>query len=494
MGCHRFLAFDLGAESGRAVVGTLQDGRLSLEEISRSPNIPVQVRETLYWDVLALYNNILEGLRAYVRRHGAQVEGIGIDTWGVDFGLLSAQGELLQNPVHYRDSRTAAMMEQVKLRISPEELFERTGMALQPINTSVQLLSLRLARNPVLDCAATMLMMPDLFNYFLTGRKYCERTNAVTTQLLDPLKNAWSEEIVKKLDLPWPLLPDLIDPGTVVGELLGPVREATGLTDGVVIAPCTHDTASAVAAVPGSGDDWAFLSCGTWSVLGTLTADVVTTPRAYAARVVNELTIQSRILCRNIIGLWLLQQVKAAWVRAGESYSYEDLVQLAAQAPEEGPLINPDAPRFFAPQDMRVTLQDYCAETGQAVPLQPGETARCILESLAFAYRRWLEEIAALAGRSFRVLHLVGGGSKNTLLCQLTANATGLPVLAGPSEATVAGNVMVQALAKGLVRTPQELRDVIRQSSELVEYQPQDTARYQRRYDEYLRMVERFPE
>jgi rhamnulokinase len=491
---YRFLAFDLGAESGRAVVGTLQNDRLFLEEISRFPNTPVQVHETLYWDALALYNHILEGLREYVRRHGAEVDGIGIDTWGVDFGLLSAQGELLQNPVHYRDRRTATMVEQVKSRIHPEELFRRTGMALLPINTSLQLLSLRLARNPVLDGAATMLMMPDLFAYFLTGRKCCERTNAISTQLLDLVNNAWSEEIVRKLDLPWALLPDLVDPGTVVGELLGPVREATGLKSGVVIAPCTHDTASAVAAVPGVGNDWAFLSCGTWSVVGTLTTDVATTPRAYAAGVFNELTIQSRMLCRNIIGLWLLQQVRAAWTRAGESYSYEEIVKLAAQAPEDGPLINPDAPRFLAPQDMQMAIQQYCAETGQAVPHHPGETARCIMESLAFAYRRWLDEIAALSGRSFRVLHMVGGGSKNPLLCQLTSNATGLPVMAGPSEATVAGNVMVQALAKGLVRTPQELRDVIRRSFELVEYEPQDTPRCRRRFNEYLRLAEKFPQ
>jgi rhamnulokinase len=488
---NRFLAFDLGAESGRAVVGTLQDGRLSLEEISRFPNTPVQVRETLYWDVLALYNHILEGLREYVRRYGAQVEGIGIDTWGVDFGLLSAPGELLQNPVHYRDARTTTVVEQVKARISPEELFRRTGMALLPINTSVQLLSLRLSKNPVLDCAATMLMMPDLFAYFLTGRKCCERTNAVSTQLLDRLTNAWSEEIVRKLDLSWSLLPELVDPGTVVGELLPTVREATGLKSGVVIAPCTHDTASAVAAVPGSGDDWAFLSCGTWSVVGTLTSDVVATPRAYAAGVFNELTVQSRFLCRNIIGLWLLQQARAAWMRAGESYSYEEIAKLAAQAPEDGPLINPDAPQFLAPRDMQAAIEKYCAETGQAVPHHPGETARCILESLAFAYHRWLEEIAALSGRTFRVLHKVGGGVKNSLLCQLTANATGLPVLAGPSEATVAGNIMVQALAKGIVKSPQELRDVIRRSSELVEYRPQDTAHYQRRFDRYMGLAEK---
>jgi rhamnulokinase len=494
MSFHRFLTFDLGAESGRAVVGTLEDGRLSLEEMSRFPNEPVQVRETLYWDVLALHNNILKGLREYTCRFGTDVEGIGIDTWGVDFGLLSARGELLQNPVHYRDHRTASMPNEVKSRISPEELFRCTGMSLLPINTSLQLLSLRVKRNPVLDCASTMLMMPDLFAYFLTGRKCCERTNAVSTQLLDPWKGEWSEEIVRKLDIPWSLLPELVDPGTVLGDVLSPVRDAVGLKSGVVIAPCTHDTASAVAGVPAQGDDWAFLSCGTWSVVGTLTSDVVTTPQAFAAGVFNELTIQSRFLCRNIIGLWLLQQARAAWMRAGESYSYEEIVKLAAQVPEGGPLINPDAPRFLAPQDMNRTIQQYCAETGQAVPQHPGETARCIMESLAFAYRRWLDEIAAMSGRSFRVLHLIGGGSKNTLLCQLTANATGLPIVAGPSEATVAGNVMVQALAKGLVATPQELREVVRRSSELVEYKPQDTPRYQSRYDEYLRLVKEFPE
>jgi len=494
MSLHRFLAFDLGAESGRAVVGTLQDARLSLEEISRFPNEPVQIRETLYWDVLALYNNILKGVKEYTRRFGTEVEGIGIDTWGVDFGLLSAGGELLQNPVHHRDRRTASMLDEVKSRISPEELFRCTGMALLAINTSLQLLSLRVNKNPVLDCASTMLMMPDLFAYFLTGRMCCERTNAISTQLLDPLKSEWSAEVVGKLGLPWSLLPKLVDPGTVLGEVLRPVREAVGLKSGVVIAPCTHDTASAVAAVPAQGDDWAFLSCGTWSVVGTLTSDVVTTLRAFAAGVFNELTIQSRFLCRNISGLWLLQQARAAWTRAGQSYSYEEIVKLAAQAPEGGPLINPDVPRFLAPQDMDQAIQQYCAETGQAVPKHPGETALCIMESLAFAYRRWLDEIAALSGRSFRALHLIGGGAKNSLLCQLTANTTGLPVVAGPSEATVAGNVMVQAAAQGYVTTPQELREVVRRSSELVEYRPQDTSRYQIRYDEYLRLVAKFPE
>ena len=370
-------------------------------------------------------------------------------------------------------------------------MFRRTGMTLLPINTSLQLLSLRVNQNPVLDHASTLLMMPDLLAYFLTGRKCCERTVAITTQLYDPWKRRWNEEVVGKLDLPLSLLPELVDPGTILGELLGSVGEQVGLKRGVVIAPCTHDTASAVAAVPAQGVDWAFLSCGTWSVVGALTPEVVTSPQAFAAGVFNELTLQSYFPCCNIMGLWLLQQARATWKREGELYSYEELVRLAEQAPEGGPVINPDAPNLLAPQAMPQSIREYCVQTKQRIPHGVGETTRCILESLAFAYRQRLEQLAAMLGRTFQVLHLVGGGSKNSLLCQLTADATGLPVLAGPSEATVAGNVMLQALAKGCVSTPTEIREVVRRSTELVEYEPRDTRRYQERYGEYLRLVEK---
>jgi rhamnulokinase len=494
MDLHRFLALDLGAESGRAVVGTLHDGCLSLEEISRFPNEPVAVRNNLYWDVLALHNNILKGLREYSRRYGDVVDGVGIDTWGVDFGLLSQCGELLQNPVHYRDRRTEAMLDEVSSRLAPEELFRRTGMTLLPINTSLQLLSLRVNHNPVLDYASTLLMMPDLLAYFLAGRKCCERTNAITTQLYDPWERGWNEEVISKLDLPLSLFPELVDPGTILGELLDSVREKVGLKRGVVIAPCTHDTASAVVAVPAQGGAWAFLSCGTWSVVGALTPEVVTSTQAFAAGVFNELTLQSHFLCRNIMGLWLLQQARAIWEQEGEIYSYEELGTLAGQATEGGPIINPDAPRFLAPHAMPQSIREYCVQTKQRIPQSVGETARCILESLAFAYRQRLEQLAEMLGRTFQILHLVGGGSKNSLLCQLTANATGLPVLAGPSEAAVAGNVMVQALARSRVSTPAEIREVVRRSTELVEYEPRDTRRYQERYGEYLRLLEKAPQ
>jgi sugar (pentulose or hexulose) kinase len=412
----------------------------------------------------------------------------------VDFGLLSRAGELLQNPVHYRDRRTEAMLDEVSSRLAPEELFRRTGMSLMPFNTSVQLLSLRVNQNPVLDHASILLMMPDLLGYFLTGRKCCERTIAITTQLYNPWQRGWSGEVIRKLDLPLSLFPELVDPGTILGELLGAVSESVGLNGGVVIAPCTHDTASAVAAVPAQGGAWAFLSCGTWSVVGALTPEVVTSPQAFAAGVFNELTLQSHFLGRNIMGLWLLQQARAIWEREGEKYSYEELAKLAAQAPEGGPLINPDTPRFLAPQAMPQSIREYCVQTKQPIPQGVGEMTRCILESLAFAYRHRLEQLAAMLDRTFQVLHLVGGGAKNTLLCQLTANATGLPVLAGPSEATVAGNVLVQALAKGFVSTPAEIREVVRRSAEVVEYEPQDTWRSQERYGEYLRLLEKAPQ
>jgi rhamnulokinase len=488
---HRFLAFDLGAESGRAVVGTLQDGQLALEEVSRFPNEPVPVHNTLYWDVLALHNNILKGMTEYAGRYGDSVDGVGIDTWGVDFGLLSKCGELLQNPVHYRDRRTQAMLGEVRSRIAPEDLFRRTGMTLSPINTSVQLLSLRLAQNPLLDYASTLLMMPDLLAYFLTGRKSCERSNVVTTQLYDPWERRWNEDVIQKLDLPLSILPELVDPATILGELLDSVRERVGLKRGLAIAPCTHDTASAVAAVPAKGADWAFLSSGTWSVVGALTPEVVTSPEAYAAGLVNELTLQSYFLCRNTVGLWLLQQARTAWRRAGKTHSYEDLVKLAEQTLPGGPLIYPNDARFLAPPDMSQAIREYCAETGQPQPAGPGETTRCILESLALAYRQTLDQLTAMLGRKFRVLHIVGGGSKNALLCRLTADATGIPVLAGPFEATVAGNVLVQALAIGQIQSPEEIREVVRSSSTLIEYEPRDSERWQDSYGKYLRLAER---
>lgn len=485
----RFLAFDLGAESGRVVVGTLAEGRLSLEEIHRFPNEPVEIAGTLHWDILSLHHNVLKGMTAYVQQFGDTVAGVGLDSWSVDFGLLAADGNLLQNPVHYRDARTEGMVKIAARQLPPERLFQLTGIGINQIHTVFQLLSLRQVDSPVLKVAATFLMIPDLLAYFLTGAKFCERTNASHTQLWDPHTRQWAEQVFTALDLPPDLMPPLIDPGTILGPLRESVSHATGLREAAVVAPCTHDTASAVAAVPAPGDDWALLSSGTWSILGALTEQAITSPQAFAARINNELALDSFFVCRNIMGMWLLQQCRLAWEREGHSYSYEELIRLAEQAPPGGPLVYPDHPSFLAPEDMPSAIREYCAATGQRPPEDVAALTRCILESLALCYRYELEQMAEIVGHEFSVLHVVGGGSLNTLLCQMTAEALGIPVIAGPVEATVMGNVLVQALALGYISSAQEIREVVRASTTLREYEPRHATPRDEQYERYRNLA-----
>ncbi len=491
MSDNRFLAFDIGAESGRAAVGTLQGDRLSLDEIHRFPNEPVRVCETLYWDILALYGNVLKGMREYVRRYGDSVDGIGVDTWSVDFGLIGRDGQLLQNPVHYRDQRAHGMLEEVLSRMGAQELFERSGLVPTPISTLCQLIAYHVRQPSLLEFADTYLMIPDLIAYFLTGQRVGERTNAITTHLYDPRTHGWNDEILSRYDLPASLMPVLTDPASVIGGLRESLRGDTNLTNALVIAPCTHDTSSAVAAIPAEGDDFAFLSSGTWSVVGALTKEVVTSPEAFAAGMYNQLTFGSFFLSRDIMGLWLLQQARATWESSGETYSYAKLVELAQKAPGAGPLIDPDDPGFLAPVDMVQAINNFCARTGQRQPQGPAAVTRCILESLALSYRDYFDQITRILGRSFRVLHVVGGGSRNTLLCQMTADATSLPVIAGPSEATIMGNILLQAVAVGSIRSPADVREVVHQSTELVTYEPADGATWDERYHQYREILER---
>lgn len=486
---HRFLAFDLGAESGRAVAGTLAEGRLTLDEIHRFPNEPVEIAGTLHWDILALYSHVLKGMRAYVDKYGPEVESLGIDSWSVDFGLLAADGGLLANPVHYRDRRTDGMVEVAAARFPLIRLYELTGMSPNQIHTAFQMLSLREQESPLLPVAATFLMIPDLLAYFLTGERFGERTNAIHSQLYDPRDGEWCGEVMTMLDLPQQIMPPLVDPGTQVGTLRESVRQATGLGAVPVIAPCTHDTGSAVAAVPFRGEHGAFLSSGTWSVLGALTPAPVTTRDAYAARINNELSLDF-FICRNIMGLWLLQECRRSWERAtGESYGYDQLVRWAQEVPAGGPIVFPDAPDFLAPPDMPTALQDYCRRTGQPVPEDVAALVRCILDSLALSYRHGLGQFTAVLGHGFEVIHIVGGGSQNALLCQLTADATGRPVTAGPVEATVAGNLLVQALAGGFLADKSELRQVVQASFEPVEYTPQANLPLEKQYGRYVELA-----
>lgn len=485
MSTKRYLAMDFGAESGRVVVGSLDGGKLAMEEIHRFPNEPVEVCDTLHWDVLSLYNNILKGLRRYVGQYGSEAAGIGVDTWAIDFGFLGDDGKLLQNPVCYRDKRTEGMVELAHSLMPDRELYNHTGIATLSIHTLFQLLALRQSDSPLLKMGRRYLMMPDLMAYFLCGSQVTERTNAITTQFYDPRQRGWSAPVFEAMGLPLAPMPELVDPGTILGDLGAGACGATGLTHAPVVAVCSHDTGSAVAAVPAEGDDWAFISSGTWSILGALSPQVVTTDHAFSSRIVNELTVDSLFLARNIMGLWLLQQSRAAWLRQGSEYSYAELVELARQAPEGGPVVYPDDLTFLAPPDMPQAIADYCRRTGQTPPDGVPATVRCILESLALSYRQALEQISTALGRKLGVVHIVGGGSQNALLCQFTADASGLPVLAGPVEATVAGNVMVQALACGDVSSPAEIRQVVRRSSDLAQYNPSGSAYWDARYETY---------
>jgi len=485
------LALDLGAESCRAVVGTLDGDRLSLQEVHRFANDPVEIHGTLYWNFLRLYSGVIEGIRAGRRLFGNSIDGIGIDTWAVDFVLLAQDGSLLSNPVHYRDRRTAGMTELAGRTLSPRRLYELTGMPPFCIATLYQLLAMRTQDSPLLAASAHLQMIPDALAYFLTGSRLCEQSVVSTSLLHDPRRRQWCDEVFRTFDLPRSIMPDLVEPGTVLGELSESVRLATDMKTVPVIAPCTHDTASAMTAVPGEGDDWAFISSGTWSVLGALIDQPNTTDEAFAASLCNEVTCGGFALCKNLVGLWLLHQAREVWQRRDRNYSYDELVDLASKVERSVPLIDPSDPGFLAPKDMVAAIRAYCEKTGQSPPDGPGETSRCIMESLALSYRREMDGLSAVTGRRFRVLNVVGGGSRNRLLCQYTADATGIPVIAGPAEATATGNVLVQALARGYLSSPQEIRDVVRESSTLVEYEPHDASRWEDRYAQYLRLLER---
>ncbi len=459
-----FLAFDLGAESGRAMVGRFDGDRLTLEEAHRFPNRPVRVFGSLHWDVLRLFEEMKKGLAAA----GGELASIGVDTWGVDFGLLGPDGALLENPFHYRDARTNGVMEKLFTVVPRAEVFASTGIQFMQLNTLYQLYALRLERPHVLDSARTLLMTPDLLHYWLTGRVAAEYTIATTTQFYDPRRGGWAREMLESLGLPERILPQIVPPGTALGPLLDSVAGEAGVKAVPVVAPASHDTGSAVAAVPAEGDDWAFLSSGTWSLLGAEVAEPIINDQTLKLNFTNEGGVWGTIrLLKNISGMWLLEECRREWARQGSSLGYAELCGAALAAPAFTAVIDPDDPSFLSPGDMPGKIAEYCRRTGQAAPEHPGAITRTIFEGLALKYRAVLEMLERIRGRRFRVLHIVGGGSKNAVLCQFTADATGLPVVAGPEEATAIGNVLLQAMALGHLRTPGEARELVRRS-----YQP----------------------
>ena len=489
----KFAAVDLGAESGRVLVGLFDGERVRLEEAHRFPNVPVRVLDTLHWDVLRLWNDIQDGLAKAVAEHGADFSGIGVDTWGVDFGLLDANDQLLGNPVHYRDRRNDGMMDATFDLVPRDEVFAATGLQFLPFNTLFQLMALKTQRSPHLDVAHQLLLMPDLLHFWLTGRKASEYTIASTSQMLDARTRTWNEDLLQRLDLPTRLLPDVVAPGTSLGELRMAVASQTGVSRHTpVIAPGSHDTASAVVAVPAQGDDWAYLSSGTWSLMGVELAEPLINARVAELGITNEGGVANTIrFLKNIAGLWLVQECRRTWLRAGEVYSYSDLTQRAAGAQPLQSLIEPDDPAFLAPADMPQAIRDFCQRTGQPIPQGVGEVVRCCLESLALKYRWTLERLEELRGSRLEVLHIVGGGTQNKLLSRLTADCIQRPVVTGPVEATAIGNILTQAVARGELSGVSDLRAVVRRSFPVETFEPNDHAaeEWDEAYGRYLTLT-----
>lgn len=477
----RVLAFDFGASSGRAVIGIFDGRTIRMEEIHRFSNDPVIISGTMYWDILRLFHEVKQGL---VKAHLAgRIDSIGVDTWGVDFGLLDKDGMLLENPVHYRDSRTNGMMAEVLRDIDKKELYEITGNQLMEINTLFQLKALADKRPDVLARADTLLLMPDLLNYFLCGAKKTEYSIASTTQLLDAKKSCWSEKIIEKLQLPAHIFTEIVPTATRLGRLSADIADELGMERPEVIAVAGHDTQSAMAAVPTEKADFLFLSCGTWSLLGTELAEPIINEASLAADVTNEGGYGGKAsFLKNIIGLWMIQESRRQWMREGKEYSFSELELLARQAKPFQSFINPDAPEFVPSGNMPERIRAYCRRTNQHVPESPGEIVRCIDESLAMRYRQAALEIESCTQKNYAVLHMIGGGIQSQLLCQLTANACQKKVEAGPVEATVIGNIALQLLASGSIKDIQTARQVVMKSEPVATYEPKDAAEWEKMY------------
>ena len=484
-------AVDLGAESGRVMLGRFDGHRLELQEAHRFANRSVRLVGTLHWNTTQLFADIIEGLRKAKELSAEPIRSVGIDTWGVDFGILDADGRLLGIPVHYRDKRTEGLIEEVTARIPRAEIFAQSGIAFWPFNTLYQLRALALQNSPLLREGKTLLFTPDLLHYWLCGAKVSERSIASTSQCLAVGEDVWLADLLESLGIPAGIMPPVVPSGTVLGELLPEIAAETGLAGMKVITPAGHDTGSAVAAAPLSSPQAAYLSSGTWSLLGVESDAPNATEAALNAGFTNEKGVgKTYRFLQNIMGLWLQQQSRAVWAREGQEFNYVELAQQAESASSFQTWISPNDLRFYAPDNMVAAVQGYCAETGQPVPHSVPAVMRCLLESLAFTYRASIDRIEALQGITVPCLHIIGGGSQNRTLSQWTANALGRPVVTGPVEGTAMGNLLVQLMALGEIGSLDEMRQVVRQSGDVNTYEPQDAANWQEAYEKYRQVTQ----
>lgn len=474
----RVIAVDLGAETGRVVAVQYNGTTLTTEEIHRFPNVPVTVHGSLYWDVLRLWQDIETGLEMA----GSDVGSIGVDTWGVDFALLDRDGRLLANPSHYRDNRTDGMMDWVFARVPQRTIFERTGIQFMQINTLYQLASMVRANSPLLDAAHTLLTIPDLFNYWLTGNRGCEFTHVTSSQCFNPRQQRWDFDTLTAVGIPADIFPAITYPGQRIGDYNGIP----------VITPACHDTGSAVVGVPTRTSNYAYLSSGTWSLLGLEMTEPTINDQAYTINVTNEGgAFGTYRLLKNVMGLWLAQQCRVAWRKHGAEYSYDDLTAQAINSEPYRSLIDPDNTMFLPPGDMPARIRMFCQLSGQPVPESVGQIVRTIYESLALKYRYVLDELLALTGREIEYLHIIGGGVQNTLLCQMTADATGRTVIAGPVEATAIGNGIAQLIGLGEIGDVAQAREILSQSVETVYYVPKHLEAWEEAYERFKVMVKR---
>jgi rhamnulokinase len=486
-----YLAVDLGASSGRVMECRWDGSRFHLEELHRFPNGGVRVGASLHWDALRLWSEIQTGLQKFRVLRGEPPAGIGVDAWGVDFALLDERDRLLGNPFHYRDARTRGLPTRLSSVLNARDLFRATGVETMEINTAFQLASMAAAGDPQLQCAHTLLMMPDLFQFLLCGEKRVEFTEASTTQLYNLRAGRWSRETMSAFGIPSHIFPEIAMPGTVLGEARASMASDAGFAQPFpCISVASHDTASAVAAIPGLDESSIFLSSGTWSLIGATAPEPNLSDAAFAGGFTNEGSADcAALLMKNLTGLWILQECVRAWEAAGNRCEWARLEQAAAAAEPFRSLIDPSSPDFSSPADMCAAVARHCARTDQPPPATPGETARCVFESLSLAYRSAVEELDRLAGRRHAAIRVVGGGSLNRVLCQMTADACGRPVVAGPVEAAALGNAMAQAVATGQLRNFAEGREAIGRSVACETYQPSATHGWDEAFEQYKSIV-----
>ncbi|MCY2994124.1 MAG: FGGY-family carbohydrate kinase [Planctomycetota bacterium] len=490
-----FLAVDLGASGGRVVAGLFDGERLSLEEVHRFENGGVFLAGRMVWDFVGLWTRIQQGLQAAAAKYGEGVVSVGVDTWGVDFGLLGRHDELLGIPYHYRDRRTAGIYDRAFPIVSRDEIFAQTGLQFMELNTLFQLVAMKLQDSPLLDNAQRLLMMPDLFHWLMTGEKANEYTDVSTTQMYNPLTKDWARPMLEKFGIPTHILGKIVPPGTRLGPLQASVAEATGLRGVQVVLPGSHDTASAVMAVPaasvsGSQPDWCYISSGTWSLMGVESPVPVVNDKCRELNFTNEGGVGDTIrLLKNIAGLWLVQECRRVWKQEGRDFGWEELVRRAGEAKPLVSLVAPDDSSFVAPKDMPAAIREYCQRTGQPVPQTEGEVIRSVLESLALRYRMVLGWLEDLTGQQLQTIHIVGGGTQNRLLCQMAADACNRRVVAGPIEATAIGNVMMQAVSSGDVASIAQAREVIRRSFDVEEYTPDNPQPWHDAYGRFAQLA-----